>query len=98
MSRDISPFGLRMPHDLRAALERSAKDAGRSLNMEIVKRLEESVQSERRLSLLAKESPLHAIMIAKEMITQALKIIGEAAAQLGTDSGREPPPGQGSGP
>ncbi|WP_423173827.1 Arc family DNA-binding protein [Stenotrophomonas maltophilia] len=39
MSRQIMPFGLRMPDHLRAALESSAKEAGRSLNTEIVRRL-----------------------------------------------------------
>lgn len=40
MSRDINPFGLRMPVDLRSALEAAAKEGGRSLNAEIVWRLQ----------------------------------------------------------
>ena len=39
MSRDINPFGLRMPASLRAMLEESAQKSGRSLNSEIVHRL-----------------------------------------------------------
>lgn len=39
MSREINPFGLRMPPSLRAMLEEAARDAGRSLNAEIVHRL-----------------------------------------------------------
>jgi hypothetical protein len=39
MSREINPFGLRMPPALRATLEESAQKAGRSLNSEIVHRL-----------------------------------------------------------
>lgn len=38
----IPPFGLRMQADLRERLERAATAAGRSLNSEIVKRLEDS--------------------------------------------------------
>jgi hypothetical protein len=41
MSRDINPFGLRMPADLRARVEAAAEKAGRSLNAEIVTRLSE---------------------------------------------------------
>lgn len=39
MSRDITPFGLRMPPSLRAMIEAAAKESGRSLNSEIVHRL-----------------------------------------------------------
>lgn len=44
MSRDINPFGLRMPEGLREKLEAAAKKSARSLNSEIVLRLEESLQ------------------------------------------------------
>lgn len=37
--RNINPFGLRMPPDLRERLEQSAAANGRSLNAEIVHRL-----------------------------------------------------------
>jgi len=39
MSRDINPFGLRMPPEVREAAERSAHENGRSLNSEIVYQL-----------------------------------------------------------
>jgi len=42
MSRDINPFGLRMPPELRAQLEAAARASGRSLNTEIVERLDAS--------------------------------------------------------
>ncbi len=42
MSRDINPFGLRMPVELRAQITNAAADNGRSLNSEIVARLQES--------------------------------------------------------
>lgn len=44
--RNINPFGLRMQPALKAALEESAKDAKRSLNAEIVARLEASIFKE----------------------------------------------------
>ncbi|MFD1244783.1 Arc family DNA-binding protein [Paralysiella testudinis] len=43
MSRDIAPFGVRMPADLKNTLETKAKANGRSLNAEVVDRLEESI-------------------------------------------------------
>lgn len=43
MTQQITPYPLRLDPDLRAELERSAKDAGRSLHAEIVRRLEQSV-------------------------------------------------------
>lgn len=46
MSREDSQFKLRMPSDLRDAIEISAKEAKRSLNAEIVSRLEISVLKE----------------------------------------------------
>lgn len=39
----IPPFALRMPHDMRQRLEDLAEKAGRSLNAEIVSRLEGSL-------------------------------------------------------
>lgn len=39
----IAPFGLRMLPDLRAKLEKACEESGRSLNAEIVARLEASL-------------------------------------------------------
>lgn len=43
MTREINPFGLRMPPKLKQTLEEEAKRNMRSLNAELVARLEESV-------------------------------------------------------
>lgn len=43
MSRDISPFGLRMPPELKAQIEADAARNGRSINAEIVVRLESTL-------------------------------------------------------
>ena len=42
--RDIAPFGVRMPSDLKAMLEREAKINNRSLNSEIIDRLKKSLE------------------------------------------------------
>lgn len=46
MGRDINPFGLRMPPDLKKRIERSAKTNRRSMNAELVLRLQDSVERE----------------------------------------------------
>lgn len=43
--RDIHPFGVRMPTDLKDRLDREAKISGRSLNTEIVMRLNASLEA-----------------------------------------------------
>lgn len=44
MSREINPFGLRMPPGLREELEAAAEMSGRSLNAEAVTRLQQSFE------------------------------------------------------
>lgn len=46
---NITPFGLRMQPDLKAAMEKSAKTNRRSLNAEITERLAESLALKREL-------------------------------------------------
>lgn len=44
MSRAIAPFGLRIPPDLRHQIEEAAHDNRRSMNAEIVARLQASFE------------------------------------------------------
>lgn len=44
MSRDIAPFGLRMPAELKARIDAAAEKNGRSINAECVARLHESFE------------------------------------------------------
>lgn len=46
MSRDIAPFGVRMQPELKQKIEIAAKTNGRSMNAEIVHRLEQSFSTE----------------------------------------------------
>lgn len=57
MSRDIAPFGVRMPQDLKTKLENLSKENKRSLNAEIVTRLQESLSS--NLKVQAEDTILH---------------------------------------
>lgn len=55
MSRDVNPFGLRMPAEVKEELEKLAEQNRRSLNAEIVVRLEQSIRQEGRLCITAEE-------------------------------------------
>ncbi|MBU0592456.1 MAG: Arc family DNA-binding protein [Gammaproteobacteria bacterium] len=44
--RDIAPFGVRMPAELKDRLDREAKINGRSLNSEVVSRLQKSLDGQ----------------------------------------------------
>lgn len=55
MSRDVNPFGLRMPPEVKEELEKLAEQNRRSLNAEIVVRLEESIKREKGSCLTADE-------------------------------------------
>lgn len=48
--REIAPFGVRMPPELKSRLEAAAKQSGRSLNAEVVARLEQSMADPPRLT------------------------------------------------
>ncbi len=52
MSREDAQFKLRMPAELRSKVEQAAKSAGRSINAELVARLEASYLSEDCLQLI----------------------------------------------
>jgi len=56
MSRDIAPFGVRMPADLKLRLEHHSKENKRSLNAEIVSRLESTLIEECALLLTAEQA------------------------------------------
>lgn len=53
--RDINPFGLRMPAELKDVLEKSAEKNRRSLNAEILVRLEQSVEQDGKGCISAEE-------------------------------------------
>ena len=55
MVKDINPFGVRMPAEVKEELEKLAEQNRRSLNAEIVVRLEQSIRQEGRLCITAEE-------------------------------------------
>ncbi|MFZ1568645.1 Arc-like DNA binding domain-containing protein [Thiothrix eikelboomii] len=69
MSRDVNPFGLRLPPELKEELERLAEQNRRSLNAELIVRLEESVQREGQTCITAEE--------IRQIVEQALAKAGK---------------------
>ena len=62
MNKQIPPFGLRLPPEVKEHLEKLAEENRRSLNAEIIVRLEQSIRQEgkscieeERLRLILKE-------------------------------------------
>lgn len=73
MSRDIAPFGLRMPSALKEKLEKKAKDNKRSLNAEITSRLEESLNDHENNNLfLSASDAKKASDLAKSKIKESI--------------------------
>lgn len=50
MTRQIAPFGLRMPDDLKAQVKAHAKRDGRSMNSQIVQVLKNAIEAEKTAS------------------------------------------------
>jgi hypothetical protein len=69
MSRDVNPFGLRLPPELKEELERLAEQNRRSLNAELIVRLEESVKREGQTCITAEE--------VRQIVEQALAKAGK---------------------
>lgn len=69
MNKQIPPFGLRMPPELKEELEVLAEQNRRSLNAEIIVRLEDSVKREGQTCITAEE--------VRQIIEQALAKLGK---------------------
>lgn len=90
MSRDIAPFGLRMPPELKASIEEAAVKNGRSINAEIIARLQASFQYKAEFDLTSVPSSvlLHEV-IARYKPDVKIEIGGTAAQDLGKDKRRK---------
>jgi hypothetical protein len=83
--RDMTPTLVRMNADLRAALVKAAAINGRSLNMEVVTRLRDSVAGDRRApgtSLRAEEAPPDA---ASQALSEAQRMLLQRFSRLTPD-------------
>lgn len=77
-----TPYPLRMPDDLRAKLEGSAKSGARSLHAEIISRLERSFSSDRDMEEHAFESAVETTTLSNEVarLTALLQKANESKA------------------
>lgn len=62
----IAPFGVRMQPELKARLEAAAKETGRSMNAEIIARLEQSFAPSDELSEADRKFFLNLLYLAKK--------------------------------
>ena len=69
MNKQIPPFGLRLPPELKEELERLAEQNRRSLNAELIVRLEESVKREGQTCITAEE--------VRQIVEQAIAKFGK---------------------
>jgi Arc-like DNA binding domain len=76
---DLVPLMLRLPEDLRRRIEREANRNQRSLNAEVVRRLEQSFQSDESAQLVAKTVEATAADIFDKLKSGELK-----GPQIGT--------------
>lgn len=60
-TKQMPPYPLRMPSELREALEANASSQGRSLNAEIVSRLEDSLRGDLQIDLIEANARLEAV-------------------------------------
>lgn len=65
--RDIAPFGVRIPNDLKEKLQKSADQNGRSLNAEIIYRLDQSI----------KQDVSNIVIENKELFIELIKLVQE---------------------
>ncbi|MBY3416769.1 Arc family DNA-binding protein [Rhizobium laguerreae] len=86
---NITPFGLRMQPDLKRQIEEAAKLSGRSLNSEIVARLEASLQHEVSLSSVANEVEIENLRVGlrveeneRSMLTLRIERLEQALKEL----------------
>lgn len=92
MSRDVTPFGLRMPPDIKAKIEESAERHVRSINSEIVGRLVDSLDETARPLRSYSDGDLIRELLARYERGQISIRIGVAGDNGMADGGDSAPP------
>lgn len=85
------PFPLRLPEDLRLLLGQKAESNGRSLNAEIVTRLEASMKAAHIAEQARDQDPLAAAYFAADTIELYAKVIRSALIHGKLKTGELPP-------
>lgn len=71
----IAPFGVRMQPELKARLEAEAEKAGRSLNAELIARLEQSLEPMGQGDLFNSDMPRQAAMVELLTLVRRLDVV-----------------------
>ena len=86
MSREIAPFGLRMPPELKEKLGSAAEKNHRSLNAELTSRLQYSIeQEEKGFSVTEPAQPYSADGVNIERLQECTQIVLELLEETGRD-------------
>lgn len=81
-------FALRLPEGMRDEIARFAERNGRSMNSEIVARLEKSLEPERKVYGLSGADPYRTILDANAAIARHLSEVETAMQALGKQAGK----------
>ncbi|MBB3103783.1 Arc family DNA-binding protein [Azomonas macrocytogenes] len=87
MSREINPFAFRMPPELRAKVEEAAKENRRSINAELVARVEETFANNPSENL--DESTR--ILKSAERLEKVIEVLAELGQQMKKAGSAEKP-------
>jgi len=78
-SRQLNKFMVRFPPGMRDEIAQAAEENNRSMNAEVVARLERSLDVDRRLRGIAEEDPVRVIVATAEGMTEAIQKIQKLA-------------------
>lgn len=78
-SRQLDKFMVRFPPGIRDEIAQAAEENNRSMNAEVVARLERSLDVDRRLRGIAEEDPVRVIVATAEGMTEAIQKIQKLA-------------------
>jgi len=88
MGRDTNPTGVRMPDALKQALEKASKTTNRSLNAEIISRLQASINADEYALGAQSGDPYAAALTALETIRAGTRVLEKSLLKIGVDEGR----------
>lgn len=86
MSRDITPFGIRMPSDLKAQVDAAALAGKRSINSEVIDRIQKSFEGAGDAKTLTTGALIEEL-VARLGARIQIVVAPEVAVQAGIDLG-----------
>lgn len=78
-SRQLDKFMVRFPAGMRDEVAQAAEENNRSMNAEVVARLDRSLDVDRRLREISKGDPIRTIVATTEDMTEAIQAIQKLA-------------------